>query len=53
MHGLETIIRRNNDAADRMLGRAQERFEDAQEVLPAKPEPQPVLPVDAGDSDES
>lgn len=53
MHGLETIIRRNNDAADRMLGKAQERFEDQQNVLPLKPEPQPILPVDGGESDES
>lgn len=44
MHGLETIIRRNNDAADRMLGRAQEQFEDKTEVLPVKPEPQPITP---------
>lgn len=51
MHGLETIIRRNNDAADRMLGRAQERFEDDNDVLPYKPEPQPVLPINE-DGDE-
>lgn len=53
MHGLETIIRRNNDAAERLLGEPADLLKDWTEANPIIPIPAPTLPIDDGDSDES